>query len=238
MNVDELRRAFTLSDSITARIRKFREDRIRIIQGGDEPLPLQSGARVILHIVPLTAFVDPLDLQFHHSQHQGIIMPFGAGGFNYRYTLDGYITYSGMETPSEAVRAYALMFRAGAVEMAASSLGRVDHNGRRLLNLTDIESFVTQGWQRYMMFAKFFGIEAPFYVFLSMLHIKGFEPEVSFFQSPSPIPSRRDLILFPEVEVAADRLPQGPGVIFARLFDTLANAFGLMQSSNTMIPRS
>jgi hypothetical protein len=237
MNVDELRRAFTFSDSIAERLRRFREDRIRIIQGGDDPLPLQRGVRMILHIVPLTAFVDPLDLQFHHSQHQGIIMPFGAGGFDYQYTLDGYITYSGMGNSSEAVRAYTLMFRTGAVEMAASIPGGVDNNGKRLLHLTGIEGFVAQGWQRYTMFAKFFGIEAPFYVFLSMLNIKGFEPEASFFISPSPVPSRRDSILFPEVELASDRLAQGPGVIFARLFDTLANAFGLERSSNPAIPR-
>jgi hypothetical protein len=89
---------------------------------------------MILHIMPLTAFVDPSDLRFHHSQHQGIISPFGGGGFNYQYALDGYITYSGMENPSEAVRAYALMFRTGAVEMVASIPGGIDHNGKRLLN--------------------------------------------------------------------------------------------------------
>jgi hypothetical protein len=87
------------------------------------------------------------------------------------------------------------------------------------------------------MFAKFFAIEAPFYVFLSMLNIKGAEPQVSFLISPSPVPSRRDSILFSEVEIASDRLTVGPGVIFTRLFDTLANAFGLVHSSNPMIPR-
>jgi hypothetical protein len=165
------------------------------------------------------------------------MMPFGGGGFNYQYTLDGSVTYSGMEGHSETVRAYTLMFRTGAVEMAASMPSGIDQSGNRFLNLGGIETFVVQGWQRYTMFAKFFGVEAPFYVFLSMLNIKGIEPQVSFFISSSPVPSRRDSILFPEVEVAADRLTAGPCIIFTRLFDTLANAFGLERSSNPAIPR-
>jgi hypothetical protein len=50
-----------------------------------------------------------------------------------------------MENPSEAVRAYALMFRTGPAEMAASMPVVSDRNGKRLLNLTGIESFVVQG---------------------------------------------------------------------------------------------
>jgi hypothetical protein len=236
MNVDELRRAFTLSESIAERVRKFREVRIETIQAGNGPLPLQDGVKMTLHILPLTAFVDPLDLQFDPVQ-PGIISPFGSSGHNFQYTLEGFATYSGLEGSSETVRTYTLMFRTGAVEVAASIPGGIDHNGKRLLNLIGIESFVVQGWQRYMTFAKFFGVEAPFYVFLSMLNIKGFEPQVSFFISPSPVPSRRDSILFPEVEVASDRVTVEPAVIFTRLFDTLANAFGLMRSSNPAIPR-
>jgi hypothetical protein len=141
-----------------------------------------------------------------------------------------------MEGASKAVRAYTLMFRTGAVEVAAS-IANANQRGERLLSLTWVEDCVIGGWHRYMAFAKSFGIAAPFYVFLSVLNVQGFEPSVSFFTSASPVPSRRDSILLPEVEIAPDRLTMGPEVIFKRTFYTLANAFGLMRSSNPAIPR-
>jgi hypothetical protein len=159
-----------------------------------------------------------------------------ASGYNYQYTHEGYVTYSGQERASEAVQAYTLMFRTGAVESAAT-VAYENERGERVLSLISIENSMIESWKHYLAFANNFGVEAPFYVFLSVLNVKGFEPAVSPSISVSSVPSRRDAILFSEIEVGADRLAEAPIVIFKRLFDTLANAFGLPRSLNQIIPR-
>jgi len=235
MNVDELRRAFTLSESMAERVRKFREERIKNIQANTGPLPLKDGVKAVVHIMPLTAFVDPLDIQYHYSQ-RNLIPPLSASGYNYQYTLEGYVTYSGQEGASEAVRAYTLMFRTGAVESAAT-VAYENERDERSLSLISIENSMIESWKHYLAFANNFGIEAPFYVFLSVLNVKGFKPAVSPSISVSSVPSRRDSILLSGIEVGSDRLTEAPIVIFKRLFHTLANAFGLPRSLNPSIPQ-
>jgi hypothetical protein len=60
MSVDELRRAFVLSESIADRMRAFPQERLSAF--GSLPFGVQAGPKITVLIAPVSAFVDPLDL--------------------------------------------------------------------------------------------------------------------------------------------------------------------------------
>ena len=70
--MDELRNIFTLSSDTIEKIRAFRLDRIRHIQEGSGARPLEDNGRLILHIVPLSAFSssEQIDLEAAHANQQ------------------------------------------------------------------------------------------------------------------------------------------------------------------------
>ena len=59
LDVAEIRSAFTLSESLPDKIRRFRDDRIAKIIADDTPVKLTVSSRVILHLLPIAA-LDPI----------------------------------------------------------------------------------------------------------------------------------------------------------------------------------
>lgn len=66
LDVSELRLAFTLSEQVSDRIRNFRADRIAKVYGYETPVPLLKGGKLLLHIMPLSAFTtqNRIDVSF------------------------------------------------------------------------------------------------------------------------------------------------------------------------------
>ena len=53
LEIDDLRRAFLASETLATRIRTFRNDRIALIASGQMPMPMESGAKTVLHLMPV-----------------------------------------------------------------------------------------------------------------------------------------------------------------------------------------
>lgn len=53
MDTSELRRAFTLSETIFEQIKAFRKERVRLIMAGETPVPMDATSKAILHLIPL-----------------------------------------------------------------------------------------------------------------------------------------------------------------------------------------
>ena len=62
LDVDQLRAGFTLSEGIADRVRAFQTDRLIKIKGGMTPVPVREGSKVVLHMLPLSAFAVSGDL--------------------------------------------------------------------------------------------------------------------------------------------------------------------------------
>lgn len=95
MDVNELRTAFTQSDDITDRIRRFREQRISMILSGDTPISLADEPKLILHIVPVSTFQLPVPIDIVQEERNirndlGLID--GTSSYS-RFNLDGLLTY-------------------------------------------------------------------------------------------------------------------------------------------------
>ena len=117
MNVDELRRAFTLGQELADRIRGFRTQRVATILEGETPVDMYRDPKIIIHIAPLISFTDAPELAVGASDALDLV-PIGAsGGWHPLHTFEGFATYVGSE--DDLSRSYVLMFRNGVIETVA-----------------------------------------------------------------------------------------------------------------------
>ena len=222
MSVEELRQAFTFGREISDRLRRFRAERIKAINGNDVPVNLRTSPKVVLHIIPLSSVVDPLDLQFN-LRGPANMAPLRWASYSHEHTLEGFVTFATPE-PSDS---YSLMFRDGAVE-SVSGINPNGTNGK--VSLAAFERLVLNGWKNYCEFADYYNVKAPFYVFVSMIGIIGRVPDYHFFADESPRAARKNEVMFSEAVVDVDNIRTAGEQIFKRLFNTAANVFGLAKS--------
>jgi hypothetical protein len=223
MSVDELRQHFLAGREVAERLRAFRDRRISTIAEKDTPVALRDGPKVVLHVVPLSAIVDPMDLQFRYDDPD-IVRPPLLSSSSWAPVLEGFATYT-MPEPSES---YTLMFRHGPVEIVGP-LGR--GQPENLLSLHALEKLVADGWERFLKFARGRELQPPFYVFATLMGIKGRKPTDDPTEGGPSSAARKDLVLLPEVVVGLDSLTVPPYQLLRRLFDVAANAFGLSGSA-------
>jgi hypothetical protein len=169
LDVSELRTAFVLSETIEERIRNFRTDRVSKIIAGETPVPLAKDPKVVLHIIPITAFGSSrtlLDVSSLKRDSRDILplIP-GSSGLNQRYNLDGYLTHD----PTEESSTYVQIFRNGIIESVET---KFMGNDRTFIGeVFDFE--VYDGVKDYLNFEKRVGIEPPYLIMLSLLGVFG-----------------------------------------------------------------
>jgi Putative DNA-binding domain len=223
MNVDELRQAFTLADSVAERIRAFKAERVRTVLADEGPFTLPPGVKLIFHLVPLSAFVDPPELKLTPGGDH--LRPLGVMGYNWRYTLEGYANY---HSANGSALAYTLAFRNGIIE-AVACVQKVE----AIISTDRVELLILEGWSNSLLFFRQHGIEPPLYAFVTLTNMKGI---VGFTQQDHIVedsaPYRRDLLSLPELVVSAEQLDTDAPILWRHLFDTLANAFGFARSFN------
>lgn len=121
MDVDELRIAFNLTETIAERIRKFRIDRVSNIFADETPIPLYQNPKIVLHLIPINSF-NPAQKYAIDSiaSHSGRLSPIYCSGWNHRFNLDGFLTYSGDR--NDKSHSYVQLYRNGIIEAVEGSL--------------------------------------------------------------------------------------------------------------------
>ena len=228
LDVDELRTAFTMSETIAARIRDFQTERIDRILNRKTPISINSGGCMVVHILPLGAFTGATTIDIAACEAStNRVRPLGASGWNSRINLDGVVTFTGHDTTPS--RAYAQTFRTGAVE-SANVLGA--HNDRMFLPSVEYERKVMQCLAEYIEFAREFAINPPYFLFLSFVGMQSYTLAVDRSMLwRENIPTLQEyIVVLPEI-VIADRNVQ-PHQILRPVFDMVWNAFGFARSLN------
>ena len=132
MDVTELKIAFNLSETITERIRRFREDRISKIFANETPVPFYYNAKIVLHIIPIISFNPAQRYELNKiTSHSEKLEPMVQFGFHSRHNLDGFLTYSGGR--EEKSHSYVQLFRNGVIEAVEGLLLEPYHKGERLI---------------------------------------------------------------------------------------------------------
>jgi hypothetical protein len=227
MNVHELRTAFTLSEVVTERVRQFHAERVRLIHSDGGALALHDGPKLVLHVVPLSAFTDPQTVS-PKADDATLLRPFGASGWNNLHTLDGFATHTTQEAKDGPVRAYTLAHRNGIME-AVGALP-ITEKDTSIISLVRVEQYVLSSWGPFLEFLQRHLVQAPYYVFVSLVRVKGMAPPEDSWNDVYPTKFRGDTLSLPEVAVTAEETTKAGPELFRAVFDVLSNAFGLPKS--------
>lgn len=233
LDVSELRTAFTLSEAVADRIRKFRTDRLIKIAAGETPLRMHSVPALVIHVVPLSTFADGRNLNIVEEIANGHVMPLPPEGFgqpnDYGPNLDGFITFTNQ--PNGLARAYAQVFRTGAVE--GVYLLPLDDAGIPFLASQTFENIIISALRNYFRFLNDIELPPPTFVFLSLCGVRGChlrqqraEYRESGYYNAGPL--KEDVVTLPDVIIDTESTDLPSAMRLA--FNTIWNAFGFPQS--------
>ena len=221
LDVTELRTAFALSETTSERIRDFRLERLARVVSGETPAPLKEGAKIVLHVIPLSAF-EPgtkFDLKSLGS-HAIRVEPMNTTSWSHRFNFDGVLGY--------CPHSYLQVFRNGIIE-AVDALLLDDRRGQRTIPSIAYEEELLEALPRFLSIQKELGVDPPLFIMLTLLGVKGYAMTVGFLGHDIH-PIDRDTLMVPEVMI--DRFDTSPAELMKPIFDAVWNATGFSRSMN------
>ncbi|MDG6249874.1 ATP-binding protein [Methanocalculus sp.] len=229
LDVDQLRSAFTLSESKISRIKEFVQTRLSEILSNNYPLPMNKFPKIILHIVPLSSTELQMPDNFNVLGTTSF-RPLFSLGSNPAYTADGFISYSPGQNGNPS-RGYVLVFRNGVIEAVSSFIS--SYEKEQALQITRLEEGIIDGIKQYARIFKMLKLEPPAYIFVHLIGVKGLvRPRSDSFIDIDSIPIQKDFIALPSVEllnyeIVSDEECENLASILKLPFDALANSVGL-----------
>jgi hypothetical protein len=231
MSVEELRRSFLFGTEVESRLRNFRIERLKLLADNEGPLAIAAGNPcMIVHVVPLTSLIDPPQIEFDPSRAG--LAPLGASGWNNMFSIDGLVTYSGLDERFKSVGAFTTLFRNGIAEAVGTVYtGEVD--GLKTLSLKGIEQSTARFLRECVREYAHYNIGPPTYLMLSLTGVRGLSASFDSWYSGLAIPHRSDKVLLPELRIEGAQLADETREVLQPIFDLLWNAFGRRGSPNS-----
>lgn len=229
LDVREIREAFVGAELATERVRRFRADRLAAIAGSNTPVRMLDDppATLVAHVLPLAptridrAFVDPLERTLTLALH-----PMGAGGWNPRHNLDGFLTYVPGEKGSQS---YVQLFRSGAIESVSQRFFHKAAGQPLTLSPIMIERELGERLDSQFSLLAQLDVRPPFVVTVAMLHVRGAVAVVGDWRWERQVaPLDRDFIDLPDV--AVEEAKPDLDKVLRPMIDALWNACGFAQS--------
>ncbi len=187
MDVEGIRQAFLLSETLSERIRNFRLDRIGKIISGETPVPLAKGAKLVLHFVPLQSFRTRFSVDL-----LGVSQLLSNVAWRYEYewlgreegfSFDGWCRCLTVE--GEGAHTYTQVFRNGIVEFTLHAPTRKgpkwipagkqpDSNlmNTEWVGTGDLERMTIRFARVMLALQQRLGISPPVYVFCTLVSVK------------------------------------------------------------------
>ena len=220
MDVDEVRRAFVLSESVADRIRAFRAERLSRVVSRETPVRIKGTGRVVLHVVPISAFDSPasvVDLDIRRPPlSQKVLLPISKvnenldevlwsnpSAFLPHYNFDGVFCDSRLGLPGEDIEGYAQLFRTGVIE-AADNYSFFEEEGASLIEGDVLDEGLIKAVQRYFRLLRDLGVEFPVFLLLSLVGVGDYQMlqrGIPQHYNSQLRPVDRDALLVPEVLV-------------------------------------
>ncbi|MGO9015126.1 MAG: hypothetical protein ACLQF0_09115 [Dissulfurispiraceae bacterium] len=231
LDVGELRSAFTLSATITERIRRFREDRISSLYANETPVPMKEGPKIVLHLLPVVSFSgQPVTYATATRLH---MRPMHSNGWDTKYTLEGFLNYA--QGDNVAAQTYVHLYRNGIIEAVEGSLIAPVSVGKQTGKYIDsfYEHITIEVVDNYIEHMKGMGIPTPVFVFLTLVEVKGCMLRHGFrivSSSMQPNVIDRDVLLLPEVTI--ENYDIGAAQLMKPVFDGVWNTCGYARSFN------
>jgi len=229
LDVPELRAEFLLSETTNERIRRFRIDRLSAVLADEGPVNLQDGAKLVLHIIPFSAFNASavLDLSVlsvrYYANDRCLRPPYDSSGWTARHNFDGFATY-----PSSR-ESYLQVFRNGIIEAVDAEIlqpfdSRLEIPGKLF------EDRIIEGLGRYLLIEKCLDVDPPFLISVTLLGVKEYLIGLDNRYRFAGYPINRDTLVIPELLL--DNYDADVAIFMRPIFDTVWNAAGWPRSMN------
>ena len=231
LDCSEIRSAFLLTEAVSEKMHAFIKDRLAKIVSGETPLPLGDASKLVLHLLPASAFAsnDVLDARMLHEETNKL-PPLGEHyGHSRHLNFDGLLTYSFQQQPDS----YCQTYRKGQIETVTTDF-LISSSGNNIIPSKIYEKELICAVKTYCDALRSFNIPCPILIVISMLGVKGARMGTSLRRLEN-IPIDRDALVLPEVSLESYELLQNEGDVAKLLrpaFDAVWNACGYPSSCN------
>lgn len=184
MGIDELKDAFLENGNLVDKIRNYRLERLQKIKSNKTPVDFFGDNLIVIHLIPRQAFTSNNTINIDtmkriRSDQQLWLKALYSGntGTKPELNFDGLYSWLG-DYSTRLARCYVQVFRNGIIETAENLLLNRDGIGFDEQHKNDLPSLAIEE-QIYkfvndaILFYNTIGIQPPFYIFISMLGVKG-----------------------------------------------------------------
>jgi hypothetical protein len=229
LDTNELKLAFSLSQTLTEQITRFKTERISQIFSDNLPLPFYDGGKIVLHLVPLESFTPNHRIDFSLVINDPAkLKPVYSSGWSHRINLEGLLSYSGGR--DDRIHSYIQLYRNGIIEAVEGLILAADRERKMIPSLT-YELELVKSLSEILSLLNELGVNTPIVVFLTLLGTKGWEMGVDrsrFREDYYKID--RDIIVLPETIIETYDVEARD--ILRPMFDLVWNACGYQRSYN------
>lgn len=232
----DIKNAFIYRENLSNRITLFREQRINKIISGETPLMLPYGAKIILHLIPLSAFESnqTYNIEYFYN-NRDLLPPIHHSSYQtntQRRNFDGLLLHD-YASDSANHEGYIQLYRNGIIESVdATYLSNNNEFSRYLIPSQAYEKSLVNVMRSYLKVFMKLEIQPPIFIALTITQAKGFymglDPRDYPGQTKYPID--QDILMIPECEITD--LSIKPEEILKLSFDLIWNACGLKESLN------
>lgn len=231
LDVLELRRSFSLTESISTKIKQYREERISKIISEETPLKLTGERKVVLHIVPLVALVQPQSYEIKIiSSNKELARPLCSAGWDAIFNFDGMISFDGHL--GGTIQSYTQFYRNGIIEAVTTKLEYLPNDKQVMIPSSGFEKYLFEALRTYFKLYKEIGVDFPVYLIVTLINYQGtiLAVDNSIMHFYDSIPVDRYILPFPEVYIESQDFNFHS--ILKPIFDTLWNTCGYERCLN------
>lgn len=216
------------SETLAARIRNFRNDRLSQISVGETPVPLIDGAKIVLHLIHLSSF--ELGQKYDLRKLSNVdFPPLYTSGWSHRLNFDGTVAYTDHRETGISFN-YTQVFYNGIVEAVDAWLLR-KREEKKIIPSVTFEQKLVGALSKYLAGLAKLSVDFPMWISLSLLGVRDYLMGVDSHMWDLEVhPIDRDELVLPELQVedasiSAERILKPP-------FDSIWNACGYERSMN------
>lgn len=233
LDVDELRNAFILSDTLNERIRRFREDRISNLVVDEGHFRMGNKSKAVVHIIPINSFdtakkynIDSIHKIYNQIQGSNVPYPLACSNCDYRINFDGFSLYSAIDRTGTC-DTYLQIYNNGIIEAVTTRLFAIE---RQCIPIVNFEKNIIKGIEQYLKFLEKIGVELPCFIYVSLLGVNGYRIYNDRLWSYEAHLIDRDVLM--PIEIFIEDYNTEITSALRPIFDSIWNAGGYLRSFN------
>lgn len=239
LDVDELRSLFAFSSQFREQMTEFQLARLDKIRDGNLFVPMDAGPKLVLHLIPLTAFslgmnINPKPLMNPYDYQRDMLRPVTVYSSSSPISMnfDGGIRYEKIGA-GPRVSGYVQVFRNGIIESVDDSIITLDwynkgSKGEPYIVSDDCENACLEVLPRYLEALQTLGLTPPVVLSATLLGVRGYKIVMNKHHAVAAAglpPVDRDDLILPETLIEDFTIDLEP--LLDPLFNMVKNAGGI-----------